>query len=60
MVGNPDIGTVSGIVFPPAVSGQFIFILFIAAVQVAGGTVPGVTHDIGSFAVPLIEIIGIG
>jgi hypothetical protein len=57
IIGNPDIAAVSPVVFPSAAVGQFIFILFIAVIEVAGGAVAGITDPIVSLPVPVVEII---
>ncbi len=51
---------VSGIVRPPAVTRQFVFVIFISAGQVARCTVTGIAHIVVSFLVPLVKPVGIG
>jgi len=57
VVRYPDIVVIAVIVSPSAITGQFMFIFFIAAVQVLGGTIPGITQFTGSILVPAVEII---
>jgi hypothetical protein len=53
----PDIGVIGVIVYPSAMTGQFLFILFIAAVQVLRGTIPGIAQFTASILVPLVKLI---
>jgi hypothetical protein len=42
------------------VTGQFVFVVFIAVIQVAGRTVPRIAHGIVAGPVPGIEAVGFG
>jgi hypothetical protein len=57
VVRYPDIGVIGVIVSPSTIPGQFMFIFFIAAVQVLGGAIAGITQFTGSILVPAVEII---
>jgi hypothetical protein len=57
IVRYPDIGIIAVIVSPSTMAGQFMFILFIATIQVLRGTIPGIAQFTGSILVPLIEFI---